>query len=181
VLGAQSAPGEPPRLERVRENLRARPEAERARLERNLESFRRLAPDARAELLARAQVLRERERTFDAVVSERLRARGVAPESPEAEELVGRWLRERLREHGRELRERLPKEVRRRLEHAPPDVRRRYVDRLLKEREVVARKALARQRVRLELPPGEVGQLAGLPVAERLRALRELERERDGG
>jgi hypothetical protein len=173
----ESASGRRP-IERLRERLRSRPAEERERLERHLDAFQGLPAEKRARLLARARVLRERERSLAAgLVPEPRRRlqdkRDVEPEG--AAELSRTLLRERFRALGREVRTRLPAELRRRLERAPPEQRRRFLERLGEEREHLSRRVLARMRERFSLSTREFRRLERMPLAERLRALRELD------
>lgn len=182
----QDGPRSTPALDELRAGLRARPAEERARLERRLDEFEKLPPQARRKLLERARALRERERSVGESLPRELRARLEGPDAERAREQWDAHLRERFRERGRELRARLPENLRRRLEHAPPEARRRFLERLFQEREPVSRKALDGLRAR-GLSGRELRRLERLPVDERLHALLEIRgggaagSEREGG
>jgi hypothetical protein len=163
-------------LERLRERWSARPQEERARLERHLEEFQKLPPQTRRKLLERARALRERERSIELAAPHELKQRMEELGPERARELWREHLRERVRERGRELRLRLPPDMRAQLEQAPPDVRRRLLERLVLEYEHRSREVLSGLRERRGLSPREVQRLERLPLPERLRALRELGR-----
>lgn len=159
----------------LRARLHALTREERGRLVKNLELLQRLPPRAKAKLLERARVLRERERVFGLSTE---REPGTNPRDLALQEATKRW-RTWLRERGREVRERLPRHVLQRLEQARPEARRRYFERLIEQQERLGSRVLARARERAELPPHEVRRLEGLPARERMRALRELYAGRD--
>jgi len=195
-------------LEALRRRLRGLPEADRIRLERHLEEFEKLSPQAREKVLRRALALRERERSLPPASVEEPAAptagvpdvapdrveegvespvEGAAEGSAGSEGLEGhtrrehrRHLREEIRRRGAELRAGLPEELRARLERMPPEHRRKALERLWQNRERASRRALETMRRRFDLPAPEVERLLGLPLEERLRAMRELDRSRRG-
>ncbi len=160
-------------IERLRTRLRARPGEERARLEQHLHEFEELPAAARARLLERARALRAQERGVDESPPCAPRTRGEELERVPTEQ--GRaQLRECLRERGRAVRARMPAALRKRLEEAPPELRRAILERLSQRRGQMSLRALGALRQRLGLGREEVRRLEGLPLAQRLQAVREL-------
>jgi hypothetical protein len=157
--------------DRVRERLRRLSLTERAQLARNLEELQNLSPRARAKLLERARVLRERERAFGRATGPETGAE--ARQGDEGLRAADRRWRAWLRERGREARSRLPATLLQRLETARPETRRRYFERVIEQQERFGRRVLAKARERAELAPEEARRLEGLPAREQLRGLRE--------